>query len=281
MIESLSVSPALACLLLAASLFAATAGCRRASPPLGQRNLEERTIPVQLGDTTVNIVEHTADSSGLTYVNLHDDENTSVEAVLKAMRREGGRLIELQHTGERNISFVLGDSAFAFDPNRMFTPKGRRESLAEYSADSVSAGARAEVESLADSVLDVLNIETVNVVVAVHNNTDNSRDGNYSALSYTDEGEMANEALFAYLTDDVDPDDFFFVTERSLYNQFRNGDFNAVMQDNSQATDDGSLSVYCGQHGVSYVNVEAQHGHLDYQLKMLAYLNEIASQANQ
>jgi hypothetical protein len=36
-------------------------------------------------------------------------------------------------------------------------------------------------------------------------------------------------------------------------------------------TDDGSLSVYCGKLGIPYVNVEAQHGHLVRQLKMLIF----------
>jgi hypothetical protein len=36
-------------------------------------------------------------------------------------------------------------------------------------------------------------------------------------------------------------------------------------------TDDGSLSVYCAQLGIPYVNVEAQHGHIWRQLYMLIF----------
>jgi D-alanyl-D-alanine dipeptidase len=50
---------------------------------------------------------------------------------------------------------------------------------------------------------------------------------------------------------------------------------NVVLQDNRQVTDDGSLSVYCGKWGIPYVNVEAQHEHLEQQLQMLKVLLRI------
>ena len=54
-----------------------------------------------------------------------------------------------------------------------------------------------------------------------------------------------------------------------LYGLFTPTGFNVVLQNNANVTDDGSLSVYCGQREIEYVNVEAQHGHRGANRKML------------
>ena len=45
------------------------------------------------------------------------------------------------------------------------------------------------------------------------------------------------------------------------------------------ATDDGSLSVYAGQRGRPYVNVEAQHGHAREQRRMFEALMDLGKDA--
>ncbi|MGI9174164.1 MAG: hypothetical protein ACR2GR_02435 [Rhodothermales bacterium] len=206
---------------------------------------------------------------GLTFLNLHDDENTGVEAALSVIRRYGGRVIELQHGGERNIAFSLADTSYTFDPNRMFTDRGAELTLADLSDSSQAA--TSAVRAFAEALLEEIGLDTVETIITLHNNTDER----YSALSYNSGGEYEADVLFVHLTDDVDPDDFFFVTDRRLYDRLRQGDFNAALQDNARATDDGSLSVYAGQQGVPYVNVEAEHGHFEMQVKMLEYLREV------
>ena len=52
-----------------------------------------------------------------------------------------------------------------------------------------------------------------------------------------------------------DPDQFYFVTSARLYGMLTPTKFNVVIQNNANVTDDGSLSVYCGQRGIEYVNV--------------------------
>jgi hypothetical protein len=222
-----------------------------------------------LGDSTIDVVVHQSAAPGLTYLNLHDNEQTAVEAALSVLRREGGRLVELKHTGERNVTFTLADSVYIFDPNRMFTDVGLRASLDTLSAATDTA--HAVVRAFADSVLAIYRPDTLDAVVTVHNNTENR----YSALSYADGGDYEDDALFVYVAGDEDPDDFFFVTDEDLYNELREEGFSAVLQDNRQATDDGSLSVYCGQQGLPYVNAEAQHGHFAEQVKMLRFLHQL------
>ena len=69
-----------------------------------------------------------------------------------------------------------------------------------------------------------------------------------------------------------DDDEFYFVTSARLYGLLTPTKFNVVLQNNAAMTDDGSLSVYCGQRGIEYVNVEAQHGHIKANRKMVKKL---------
>ena len=77
-------------------------------------------LSLTLGDSRIYLLEHAAGTRDLTMINLHDDENSGVEAALNFIENKGGRLYELSHSGERNVSFELDGVAYEFDPNRMF-----------------------------------------------------------------------------------------------------------------------------------------------------------------
>jgi hypothetical protein len=245
-------------------------------------SVETVTVEVPLGEGAVAVRVHTApitDALGspgfetypLNALNLHDDEDTSVEAALGALRQRGGRVVEVVHSGERNVTFRVGGEAFTADPNRMFTPAGRRRTLGALSA--ASPAAEAALAAFADSVLAVYAAVPPAVVVTLHNNTD----GRYSALSYQPGAEYAGDAAAVTVHDGTDPDDFFFVTDAELYGLLVDAGFNAVLQDNEAATDDGSLSVWAAQRGTPYVNVEAQHGHAAEQERMVQALVDVLS----
>lgn len=225
--------------------------------------------PLRLGETTVDVVIAERPGSRHLFCNLHDDENTSVEAGLVALRRSGGRLVELQHGGPRDLSFRLDGKTFAVDPNRIFTPEGARRSLAKLSRRTPEA--EHAVDRFARDLLSLYAIERADVVIALHNNTE----GEYSALSYAKGGVYASDAAAVFIKDGSDPDDFFFVTETAVFDALRRRGYNVVLQDNRKVTDDGSLSVYCGRAGVRYINVEAQHGHLEPQVAMLRALQDV------
>lgn len=224
---------------------------------------------LQLGDATVDVLIHEAEVPGLTYLNLHDDENTSVKAALDVIGEYGGRVIELKHSGDRRITFNLGDGAYEFDPNRMFTDVGRRSTLERFS--SVTEDALVAIQAFADEVLLLLNPAELEAVVTLHNTSP----GTYSISLYTGEGELAGDAESVYVSDKMDPKDYFFVTDRDLYNQLSQMELNVVLQDNVNATDDGSLSVWCAQQHIVYANSEALNGHRRVQADMLLRLHEI------
>ena len=189
--------------------------------------------------------------------------------VWSRLRRSGGRLVELQHGGKRDITFRLDGGDFAVDPNRIFTPEGVRRTLTKLSRST--AEAERAVGRFAGELLAIDAIERADVVIALHNNSE----GQYSAKSYEKEAIYAQDASDVFIKDGSDPDDFFFVTEAAVFDALRRRGYNVVLQDNRQVTDDGSLSVYCGRAGVRYINVEAQKGHLDQQVAMLSALEVV------
>lgn len=248
------------------------------------------TARVDVGDVTVQVLTHTVVGEGGTSdafwaVNLHDDESTSVEAALAVAARTGGVVVELVHSGDRNLSFATEiraypagggphqtrRSRYGVDPNRMFTPAGLARSLEALSPGPSSSGGVQPVTRLAEYVLTQTGLDEADVVVTLHNNTPD----NYSATSYLPDAEYAVDAEAVTVVPGSDPDDFFFVTDRGLYDALVARGFNAILQDNARATDDGSLSVWAAQNDRPYVNVEAQHGHAAEQTRMIEALVEV------
>ena len=249
-------------------------------PPVTPDSVTTTSTRVPLGDVAVVLRVHTAPvtdalaSPGiepvlLNALNLHDDESTSVEAAIDVIHERGGRVVELTHSGDRNVTFRVGGRTYQADPNRMFTDAGRRRTLAALS--SADPAALAALAAFADRVLEAYEAAGVDVVVTLHNNTPD----HYSARSYEPGAEYASDAAAVTVHEGADPDDFFFVTDRPIYEALVARGFNAVLQDNDAATDDGSLSVWAAQTGMPYVNVEAQHGHRAEQARMLDALLDV------
>jgi hypothetical protein len=237
-------------------------------PPQASKDAELSAArrQLRLGETVVDVAISERPGSKLLFCNLHDDENTAVEAGLVALRRFGGRLVELRHGETRDVRFRIDGETFAVDPNRIFTTEGARRTLAKLSRRTMEA--ERAVGRFARDLLSLYSIERADVVIALHNNTE----GSYSALSYEKGGVFASDASAVFIKDGSDPDDFFFVTETAVFDALRRRGYNVVLQDNRGVTDDGSLSVYCGRAGVRYINVEAQQGHLEQQVAMILAL---------
>lgn len=209
----------------------------------------------------------------LVLLNVHDDENTSVEAALAGAYPREARLVEIRHTGARTLSIARGAERFEVDPNRIFTDAGAEATLARLSRMDESA--HAAVRAFADTLLARAGLDTAAVVVTLHNNTE----ANYSARSYLPGADLAQDAAAVHLEPGADPDDFFYVTDPADFEAFRARGFNVVLQHPSTAVDDGSLSVLAGWRGQRYVNVEAQHGHVEAQRRMLEALLDVLTGA--
>jgi hypothetical protein len=161
---------------------------------------------IRLGDAEIAVATMEKPGCRFVYVNLHDDENTSALAAQDVLKRSGGRLVKLQHTGRRVIEFTVQGKDYRVDPNRIFTPAGVRATLEKQSRYAEDAAR--SVSRFAEELLIIYRIEATDAVIALHNNSQ----GMYSALSYAKAGSLAHDAEDVFIRDGSDPDDFFFVT---------------------------------------------------------------------
>ncbi len=198
--------------------------------------------------------------------NMHDNENTSATAGRIVSREYGGEYFELMHEGKRLISFAWNEDSIHIDPNRIYTDAGIWAQLEKNkSSDTIAFLA---IQSWRNSLLTILDIQHRELVIALHNNTNQ----HYGYKSYMPGEEFENEAASLHRGSLKDKDDFYFVTDPGIMELLETGKYNVVLQANNTMTDDGSLSVYCAQAGIPYVNVEAQHNRLLRQMKMLIFV---------
>jgi D-alanyl-D-alanine dipeptidase len=233
-----------------------------------------RTFAV--GDARIDVVTTvfpaTTEPLKVAFVSVHDDEQTAVEAAGDVLRDLGGRLVELRHSGDREVAFRLGGTEHHIDPNRIFTPAGRRATLTALSTWSQPADD--VVAAFTDELLSTLAIDDVDMVVALHNNTPDR----YTAANYALGGSLAADAAKVNLRPGGDADDFFFVTDPGLFDALAGHGHSVILQNEATVADDGSLSVWCGRMGIPYVNVEAEHGHRTEQAAMLRDLMALVAE---
>ncbi len=225
----------------------------------------QHELSIPLCGTDISLTFHGHEDSPVLLYNMHDNENTAAIAGRIMALKYGGQYVELVHSGERNISFAFGEDSISIDPNRIYTDAGIWQQMAKNkTADSLLFY---EIAMWRDTLLSILNVNERSLVIALHNNTNKY----YSLTSYTSGGEYEIEADTTYEGKIRDMDDFYFVTDQKIFAILSTGRYHVVLQDNETMTDDGSLSVYCGQLGIRYINVEAQHNHLLRQIKMLIF----------
>jgi hypothetical protein len=214
---------------------------------------------VTLGDTVIQL-EVIRYGLGPVFVALHENESTAVTAAKKVVPVVGGTLIILRHGGNRNVTFTLSGVTYQFDPNRIFTKEGIRQTLKGGSAKKATEA----VQNLAKVILAEIGTRPI---VALHNNTNSA----YSIVSYLPRGQYSRDAKEVHRVLSQDADDFFFTTSKSLFTLAKQNGFNVALQADAP-NDDGSLSVYSGKRGLLYVNVEAEQGNTGGQFNMLIWL---------
>jgi len=252
-----------------ALLLAAAAGCHAQPTQPARPPFDSEMVALPLGESEVRLAVHTA-GQGPSFLVLHDSEDTAAEVGLEAVRARGGRLIEVQSEGRRRVHFEHRGRTWSFDPNRIFTDGGAPWTLREHGGEPPPEVV-AEVRRFAEALVGVHGPGSYPVLITLHNNTE----GDYSAASYLPGGSRDGHAAALHLPDGADPDDFFFVTDRAIYDALVQEGFPVVLQDPERVEDDGSLSVWAARRGIPYVNVEAQHWHYGQQKRMLEALSRV------
>jgi len=208
-------------------------------------------------------------NSKVLFVNLHENEKTSIQAAELYLLQNGGKLLKLVNKGQRFITFNQKKKTYWFDPNRIFSPAGIDSTLKLLSYRPAATGAE-EVRYFSDQLL-ITFIDSSSLIIALHNNMDSL----LSVNSYLEDQNLQKHFGAVHINPDLDPDDFILTTDSTLFNRIREKNLNVVYENGASVSDDGSLSVYAALHKIPYINVEAQHDHCDEQLAMLQALDEI------
>ena len=93
-------------------------------------SITEKTIFYNLAGNIVPIkIQQYGERTDIVFINLHDDEITSVDAAKRILEEYGGMLIEIENNAQRNIRFRLGRYFYKVDPNTNFFEEGIKKSL--------------------------------------------------------------------------------------------------------------------------------------------------------
>lgn len=215
---------------------------------------------ITIGDTPVEIIQQTG--KGKTFIHLHENETTALQAAKLYVDYNGGTLITIRQHGERNIVFYLHKIRYEFDPNRIFTDKGIHDSLKLYGPYSLQA--HKAVKKFANKIRSLL---PPGPVIAVHNNR------GYSIREYFPEHPLQADASALHYLDDSNYRNFYFVTRQLTFDKLKNLSFNVALQA-KKPNDDGSLSFALSKK--NYINIEAAYGELNMQIKMLYMAAKVA-----
>ena len=241
-----------------------------------------------IGGSLVELHRHeTNKAKGLIFIALHDNENTCVEVMLPLLKqRQKGIFVELRAQGNRLIDFNYQKKRYAADPNRIFGPDSLAIIRHAFYLSPALVKARQtellnvwkyELKALAQQL--VQSIEGAKIIVSLHNNFHYSDEGSYNLTWYLNGGKEAHQARAIYINPRQANSDFFLVTDPFFFAALQERGFNVVLQV-VNPSDDGSLSVYCAKRGLTYINIEARHGHHNQQKAMIEAVYEIIQHYN-
>ncbi len=216
-----------------------------------------RTIAHSLGNRTVviNIIQY-GEPNGIYCINMHDNEGTAVLGAIPVLEMTGGTLIRVDNFKQRVIKFRLNGVLYGFDPNRIYSRIGIGQTLRDNRNYSLKAVV--EIEKFANRLLSLIP-DTARCVIALHNNTNDL----FSIKSYTPGGVRQKDAKAVNYNEAEDVDDIALTTDSLIYKVMSEAGYNTIWQDNIKVKKDGSLSVYSGERGIRYINIETEHGKVE------------------
>ena len=229
----------------------------------------ESTLMYELCDIRIPVkILQYGDRTDLLCINVHDNETTSVNAAKEVLQYTGGTLVKIENRKQRLIRFRFRGQSYAFDPNRMFSREGISQTLLE-NCGRKREEVIDEIEKFAGFILSRIT-DSTKCIVALHNNTDEA----FSVRSYIQAGNREKDAREVKQHPEQDVDDIVLTTDSTLFSVMSQQGYNSILQDNENAKRDGSLSIWSGENGRRYINIETQHGKLEQYIEMLGKLLE-------
>lgn len=221
-----------------------------------------QTSNILLGDSTIQLIKAiNAPESDVLFLNIHEDEQTSIDVSKTFSEGHAINFAYLHHQLTRRVFYTVGKRKFSVDPNRIYTEKGRKKTIKPWWRLFLK-DAKTPAKHLSNEILKL--ISPYKIIVTMHNNTD----VNYSIKSYLPGESEAKNTAQVHISENWDADDFVYTTSTDFFNHLKAANVNVILQDNINFVNDGSLSVYCGINGIDYLNIEAQKGHFKEQLQL-------------
>jgi hypothetical protein len=266
------------------------------------------THTIYIGSDSLQILVYRISDNGLTYFNMHDDENICVAEGLKTIKETGGKLIELRHFGEladrgRHFSFSHEGKIYTFDPNRIFSNSDsirartlinkrgyyqsldvvkRLKSTSTPSIDQCKAAAISHLKPLADTILAIIDTSQTRLIVALHNNhgfearceANKVRPASYNLATYMRAGTLENSSCSdIYVNPRYELTGFFIVLDYADFLHCVEHRCNAVLQ-SPNPPDDASFSVFAASNNLKYINIEAKFDRRAEQAQLLKKLQD-------
>jgi len=226
------------------------------------------TTNLNIGDSTITIKhQYIEKDSSVLFLNIHEDEQTSIDAIQEFNKTKSVNFSFLEHNKTRRVTFNIKKKNYSFDPNRIFTRKGIRKTIEP--RHFFISRSKAKVKFIAKHIVSL--IKKYDVIVTLHNNTD----VNYSIKSYLPGEDESGNTAEVHIVNSWDPDDFVYTTEKIYFDYLKSEGVNVILQKQSGYVNDGSLSIYCGKHKINYINIEAQKGHLTEQIKLITIVDDM------
>lgn len=223
---------------------------------------------IQLGDSSIVVLQrYQTKQKNILFLNIHEDEHTSIEAIEAFSQTTALNFVYLKHNKSRRIFFNHKETTYSVDPNRIYTSKGRNATIEPVSRFKFKP--KRIAKTLAKEIITL--IKQYNIIVTMHNNTD----VNYSIKSYLPGEDESQNTAQVFVSQNWDADDFVYTTEKVYFDYLKQADVNVILQDNTNYVNDGSLSVYCGKNKIKYLNIEAQKGHLTEQIKLVEIVHDM------
>lgn len=217
----------------------------------------------QLGENTCRIAIMGTGSKIATFVALHENELAATKAYKSNVNNTQNTVFyELKQNGYRHLVYGFKGVSYHFDPNRIFSLIGIKNTVTKCNPTiktfppEVVQG----IKYFSDSLLNfILPANDGSYVVALHNNTNN----NFSIFTYV---KKRNASVYVNSSQDID--NFYIVTSKTDFEYFKSINKNVVYE-KSIAFDDGSLSIYCFNNSIPYINIEVEIGKIDEQINLI------------
>lgn len=223
---------------------------------------QHAAVKIALGENHCFFALKTTDKAVATLVALHGNERTCTGVFEKLPRFVHFNLLSVEQERKRLLAYRSADATLLFDPNRIFTDTGIKETLQFHNLGNPLVYQQA-IKSFADTLLACMYAnQKSQQIVAIHNNSND----NFSILSY----QNSNETQDLFINVEEDVDNFVVVTAGQDFAFFKQNNINTALLADTPYTDDGSLSVYCLQNGIPYINIEVEHGNEQKQIQLLS-----------